>query len=256
MTTENAPVTSKSAAVAAQPELTLCELTTTDVGGLESFSPFCLKTHRALKLAGLKYTSRHAGNPAAHKPLSPTGQVPVLLVDGRAIADSTPILREIERLRPGTFERGLDARARAEAWLWEELADTALNGFLVAARWADDANWPLVKNAYFAAMPGPVRAVVPALLRRNVLKALHARDIWRAGPEACWTRYEDLLDRLDARAPATGFWMGEAPSVADVALFGQLHGLRNRYTARQSAMIASRKALTAWLDRVDAITKA
>ncbi len=254
MITENAAAPSKTAA--AQPELTLCELTTTDVEGLESFSPFCLKAHRALRLAGLKYASRHAGNPAAHKPLSPTGQVPVLLVDGRAVADSTPILHEIERLRPGTLEGGLDARARAEAWLWEELADTALNGFFVAARWADEANWPLVKNAYFSTMPGPVRAVVPALLRRNVLKALHARDIWRAGPDACWRRYEDLLDRLDARAPAAGFWMGGAPTAADVALFGQLHGLRNRYTARQSAMIASRETLSAWLDRVDAITRA
>ena len=31
--------------------LTLCELGTTDVPGLESFSPFCLKAHRALRLA-------------------------------------------------------------------------------------------------------------------------------------------------------------------------------------------------------------
>lgn len=254
MTTETLASASKSPA-AAQPELVLCELGTTGIEGLETFSPFCLKTHRALKLAGLRYTSRHAENPASHKPLSPTGQVPVLLVDGRAVADSTPIHREIERLRPGTFERGLDARARAEAWLWEELADTALNGFFVAARWADETNWPLVREAYFAKMPAPVRAVVPALLRRNVLEALSARDIWRAGPSACWARYEDLLDRLDARAPAEGFWMGPSVSVADVALFGQLHGLRNRYTARQAAMIAARKALSAWLDRVEVATR-
>ncbi len=239
----------------AQPELVLCELTTTDVDGLETYSPFCLKAHRALRLAGLHYTRRHASNPASHKPLTPTGQVPVLLVDGRPVADSTPIMREIERLRPGALERGLDARAKAEAWLWEELADTALNGFFVAARWADDDNWPLVREAYFSTMPGPVRAVVPALLRRGVVKSLVARDIWRAGPTACWTRYEDLLDRLEARAPADGFWMGEHPSVADVALFGQLHGLRNRYTPRQAAMIASRRVLSAWLDRVDARTR-
>jgi len=239
----------------AAPSLTLCELGATGVPDLESHSPFCLKVHRALKLAGLSYTSRRSNNPAAYRALNPIGQVPVLLVGERPVADSTLVLHEIDRLRPGVLERGLDARGRAEAWLWEELADTALNGFFVAARWADETNWPLVRAAYFGAMPGPVRAIVPALLRRNVLKALVARDVWRAGPDACWGRYEALLDQLDARAPREGFWMGTSPTVADVALFAQLHGLRNELTARQRAMIASRPAVTAWLDRVDAATR-
>ena len=250
MTTTNA---AEARPAPATPDLTLCELGPSPIAGVESHSPFCLKVHRALKLAGLRYTSRHAENPAAHR-LNPTGQVPILLVGARAVTDSTAIVHEIDRLRPGVLERGLDARGRAEAWLWEELADTALNGFFVAARWADEANWPLVRAAYFSGMPGPVRAIVPSLLRRNVLKALVARDVWRAGPEACWGRYEALLDQLDARAPRAGFWLGTSPTVADLALFAQLHGLRNGLTARQRAMIASRPALTAWLDRVDGAT--
>ena len=239
----------------ATPSLTLCEIADASAFGVESFSPYCLKAHRALKLAGLPYVRRHGARPDAHRALNFTGQVPVLLVGERAVADSTEILREVARLAPGVLDRGLDARARAEASLWEELADTSLNGFLVAARWADDDNWPLVRGAYFAAMPAPVRAVVPSLLRRGVVKNLVARDVWRAGPDACWRRYEALLDALDARAPADGFWMGPAVTSADVALFAQLHGLRNRYTARQGAMIAARPRLTAWLDRVDAATR-
>lgn len=241
-------------APASQPSLVLCELGATDVAGLESMSPFCLKAHRALALAGLTYTSRHADRPDAYRAYNATGQVPVLLVDGRPVADSSAIVRAVMALAPGALDRGLDGRSLAEAWLWEELADTALNGFFVAARWADDANWPAVRDAYFAAMPAPVRAVVPALLRRNVLAALRARDVWRAGPDACWARFDALLDRLDARAPAEGYWLGAAPSFADAALFAQLHGLRNRYTARQGSMIAARPSLSAWLDRVDAAT--
>jgi glutathione S-transferase len=237
------------------PELVLCELGTTDVAGLETFSPFCLKVHRALSLTGLRYTRRHADNPAAHRAHSPTGQAPVLLVDGRAVPDSTPILRELDRLVPGVLFAGLTPAAHAEAWLWEELADTALNGFVVAARWADPDNWPSVKAAYFGSMPGPVRAVVPGLIRRSVLKALISRDVTRAGLPACWERYERLLDQLEARAPRVGYWMGAAPTVADLALFAQLHGLRNRHTAKQAVMIAARPALSAWLDRVDAATR-
>lgn len=211
--------------------------------------------HRALRLAGLRYERHHASNPGVWRALNPIGQVPVLVINGRPVADSTAILREIEGMRPGTLLRSLDAQATAEAALWEELADTALNGFFVAARWADDANWPGVRDAYFAAMPGAVRAVVPAMLRRRVVAGLHARDVWRAGAEACWRRYEALLDALDARAPTEGFWLGAHATTADVSLFAQLHGLRNRYTARQASMIERRMKLRAWLDRVDAATR-
>ena len=50
------------------------------------------------------------------------------LVDGEAIPDSTRILQRIEAIS-GAFTRELDERTGAEAWLWEDFADTALNGF-------------------------------------------------------------------------------------------------------------------------------
>jgi glutathione S-transferase len=237
------------------PALVLCELADASAYGVESRSPFCLKAHRALRVAGLAYEQRHFGRPAELRPLSPTGQVPVLLVDGAPVADSTRILERIDDLT-GALTRGLDPRARAEAWLWEDFADTAVNGFLVAARWADERNWPAVRDAYFGDAPWPVRALVVPRIRSGVIQSLVARDVWRAGPEACWERLEKLLDQLDARAPANGFWVGGAsPSVADVSLFAQLHSLRTPLTAPQREAVARRKVLSAYLDRVDVATQ-
>jgi hypothetical protein len=68
--------------------------------------------------------------------------------------------------------------------------------------------------------------VVPHLLRAGVLEVLLARDVWRAGSERCWRRFGELLDQLEARAPVSGFWLGGAPSVADLGLFAQLDSLR------------------------------
>jgi glutathione S-transferase len=226
------------------PELILCELAETGLPGVESFSPFCLKAHRALRAARLPYQRRHGSRPAAFANYNPSRQVPVLLVDGKAVADSTEILRRIVTLRPGALAD------EPEAWLWEELADTALNGFLVAARWADERNWPATRDAYFAKMPSLIRVVVPARLRKHVVQGLVARDVWRAGAERCWARFDALLDQLDARAPEGGWWCGRALSVADVALFAQLHSLRTPLTAPQAASLARRKRLSAWLDRV------
>ncbi len=149
-----------SPGAASLPQLTLLELQESPRPDLESYSPFCVKIHRALKLAGLPYARRGASRPDAHRRHNPTGQVPVLLIGQpggeEAVADSTRILRRLVQLSPERLP------APTEAWLWEELGDTALNGFLVAARWADDRNWPGVSQAYFSSMPGPVRAVVPA----------------------------------------------------------------------------------------------
>lgn len=234
--------------------LVLCETGATPHAHLESYSPFCLKAHRALRFAGFTYARRH-GHPGSFRGYNPTGQVPVLLVDSKPIADSTAILEWIDRHAPGALVPA-DARDRAEAWLWEELGDTALNGFLVAARWADDRNWPAVRAAYFGAMPAVIRAVVPGRIRARVVAGLSARDVTRAGVEACWQRFTRTLDQLETRAPKDGFWLGNALSVADLGLFAQLHSLRTDLTPWQRDRVAERPALSAWLNRVDVETSA
>lgn len=236
-----------------KPRLILCELASTDVAGLESYSPFCLKVHRALKAAGLPYTSIHGTRPDEFKRLNPAGQVPVLLVDEEPIFDSSRILQKIDELAPGTIAP-TDPALRSEAYLWEELADTSLNGYLVAARWADDRNWPKTKEAYFSDMPAIVRALVVPKIRARVLRGLHARDITRHGIHETWRRFEELIDLFEARAPESTFWVGRSLSFADFAIFAQLGGMRTPLTLWQSAKIAERPRLTAYLDRVDVAT--
>jgi hypothetical protein len=52
---------------ASSPALVLCELEDSGIPGLESLSPFCLKVHRALKLAS------SATRPSATPPGSSSG---------------------------------------------------------------------------------------------------------------------------------------------------------------------------------------
>jgi glutathione S-transferase len=242
-----------------QPKIVLCETDTeTGIESVQSNSPFCLKVHRALGATGLAYTSRR-GMPRDFADLNPQQQLPILIVDeDEVIVDSTKILARIEQIsttRGGPSLLPRDARARAEAWLWEDHADRALNGYLVAARWADDRNWPLVREAYFHRAPWFVKKVIVPKIRRSVVAALVARDFLRAGEAALWDDFRRILDALEARAPLTGFWVeNDAPTVADVAIFGQLHGLRTPLTAAQGRELTLRPALVDYLDRVDAAT--
>src|ERR1700689_1126136 len=81
------------------PDLVLCELADASAATkqrAESYSPFCLKVHRALRAAGLPYERRHGRAPRDFVKENPAAQVPVLLVDGEPVADSTRILHRIE----------------------------------------------------------------------------------------------------------------------------------------------------------------
>ena len=230
------------------PALTLYELG--DNGpDLPSVSPFCLKAHLALGALGLPYQRAHSNNPAAWKDKNSTGQVPIMGFDDEVVPDSTAIIRRLMLLAPGRLNVGFTAADNAEAFLWEELADGELSGFLTAARWLDDDNWIRVKAAYFGGMPPPVRAVVPTLLRRGIRKNLVAREHWRRGPVACWQRFHRLLDALEARTPVDGFWLG-ALSTADIALAAQLRSFMTPMTSAQGDAVRRRLRLHAYVDRV------
>lgn len=236
-------------------ELILCEVGETGVEGLESYSPFCVKVHRALRAAGLSYTSRHGKHPGVFSDLNPTGQVPVLLVGDEPVYDSTVIVDRIETLAGSPFHGDLDTRTVAEARLWEDFADTSINGFVVASRWADEDNWPRAKDAFFAEAPRLICALIAPRLRSKVMGDLVSRDVWRAGPSACWRRFEEILDQLELRAPGDGFWVADRITAADLALFGQLHSLRCPLTPRQADLLAARHRLSRYLDRVHDATR-
>lgn len=226
-------------------ELVLCEFTAPTDPAIISWSPFCLKVRRALDAHGLAYSTRHTHDVGEYAHLNPARQVPILLADGDPINDSTRILAAI---RGWTGTEPVDPMLRAESTLYEELADTALYGFVLASRWADPENWPRVRPTFFG--PAPDAIVEP--IRKSVVDSLWARDIWRAGPKACWARFGELIDALETRAPKTGFWLGETLTGADYALFGQLQSFRTPLTPGQADAVVSRRRLTAWLDRVAA----
>jgi glutathione S-transferase len=236
------------------PPLTLCDFPAiTGHEGWISFSPYVLEVGRALTLAKLPFEHKRV-KVLEIKNINPAGQLPVLLVGAESVPDSTRILHRIETLSPGALTGGLDAEKTAEAWLWEEFADTALYPYVLAARWVDDRGWAIVRDAFFRWLPTPMRAVVAPLVRRKIAKRLVERDFLRSGLDTLYERMHGVLDRLDQRAPADGFWLGPRASVADLGLFAQLHSLRLP-GLWLGEVLQKRERLTRYLDRVDAATR-
>ncbi|MEO0814414.1 MAG: glutathione S-transferase family protein [Myxococcota bacterium] len=235
-------------AIPEQPHLVLCELAPLP-GPVESHSPFCLKLRRALTLLELDFDSDARAMPSAFRHLNPRGKVPVLQIDGEAVSDSTRILARLDAMRPGILY------PHRESSLWEEFADRSLNGFLVAARWADPTQWPRVREQFFTGLPWGLRSLVPERVRASVVRSLRQRDVFFGEIDEVDDEFVGLLDDLDDRAPASGFWLGDEPDAADLAIFAQLQSLRCSLTPKQEGWINRRRALARYLDRVDRATR-
>jgi glutathione S-transferase len=225
-----------------------------DTHGLESISPFCLKVHRALKFYGLNYERRHAMRPSQHKKYNPTGQAPVLLIDGKPVPDSTEIIKALDALGTRSLVPA-ERRQRAEAWFWEDYADRVLGYFVFAARWFDDRNWEALSAEQFGPMPRFLKPWLPNRVRKRLLKSMGSMEFIRIGQAACWKDFQEHLDLLDDSAPETGFWVGAQITVADIGLFAILHSMRSDLSQWQMDQINQRPKLRAWLDRVDADTR-
>lgn len=246
--------TPPAATLSARFDLVVCDVSDNPEPGLDSYSPFCVKVHRTLRWLRVPYSTRYGTQPADFKHLNPAQQVPVLIGPEGPISDSTEIVQRVARLAKQSLVPGLDSQAAADAWLLEELADTALNGFVVASRWADEDNWPRLCTHFFSTAPWIVRKAVAPQIRKRVLKALHDRDVTRHGLDQTWARLYTLLNQLEARTPRAGFFMGESLSIADISLFAQLRSMACDLSPRQRDMVLSRPNLAAYLNRVDRAT--
>lgn len=182
------------------------------------FSHNCIKVRRALELKGLAFETVDIA-PMEREPVAAvSGQrlVPVLEDRGRAIADSTAILRHLEAAYPERPLEPRDPAQRAECWLLEDWADQA---FMAASRrlayWMTVHTPGAIENLFFPRARGLRRRLLGQLARRVVrrrfrLSAERERRDEREVPVLAALAVERLGERP--------FLVGERLSVADVAL--------------------------------------
>lgn len=234
---------------------TLCEVGGPKDQSLLTYSPYCDKVHRVLRFAGIPYERNVGAHPGVFKKYNPLGKVPVLLADQEAITDSTKIIKFLVQQHPDTLGYfDTDANA-AESWLWEEFADTVLNGYLVGSRWADEENWPRLKQALFGPIPAPIRMVISRMTRKRIVQSLRSREVWYGDTEDLRRRFSECIGLLEERTPQDGFWLGERPLSCDFAIFAQLNSLRCAISPWQWDEIKKHTKLNAYLDRVLASTE-
>jgi glutathione S-transferase len=219
-------------------------------------SPFCDKIRRTLNWKRLPYETRDVsiGETLFRlRKLNPIGKVPCIDADGTWVADSTHIARWLEERHPEPPLYPADARARALCLILEDWADESLYFFELEMRFgrgAETARWveSLTARDNFV-VKQLARFAVPFTQRGITTK----QGLGRKPAEMVERELAGHLDALAARLDGAPFLVGEALSIADIAVFAQLQAIRS--TARGAGLIGAAAApLRAWLDRVDTAT--
>lgn len=211
-----------------------------------SYSPYCNKVRWALALKGLAFDTVTT---SAFKKHSRTGKLPVLVVAGERVHDSTEIVRRLETFAPDPPLVPRDQRLAAQATLIEDWADESLCALVTYERAHDRAaRRRMVAGVLaFKRLPSVFAPLVAARLRRSGFNRYG--HLLALGPDVVRTQLVRHLDLVDAMAEGHTWLVGDAPTVADVAVAACLHVAHIGRVAPVLALIASRRHAAAWLDR-------
>ena len=190
------------------------------------FSHNCVKVRRALELKGLAHETLDIAPMDRAAVAAASGQrlVPVLENDGRAIAESTAILRYLEDTFPARPLLPADPAARAECWVLEDWADQA---FMAATRrlayWNTLATPGAIERLFAPQARGLRRLMIGRAARRVLTRRFGLSAERTKRDESEVLRLAALaVERLGGRPVL----VGDSLSVADVTLAAMTAPLR------------------------------
>ena len=186
-------------------------------------SPFGRSVMATLEEKGAPFRlARLAPKSPEHLALHPIGRIPVLLHDGFRLYETAAILRYLERTLPSPALVPFESRSAARM-------DQVMN----------INDWYLFQGA--GSVIAFQRIVGPRLRGLTPDEALIGAAMPRAG---------QAIDALARELGAQTYFVGEAPSLADILLAPQLDFLSA--TPEWATLSAGHTALAAWLARMNA----
>ena len=188
-----------------------------------------------------------------------TGAVvmPVLVTpQGEWIQDSSVIIDHIEARHPAPSIIPQTPVQRFAAYLIEAWGDEWWVPIAMHTRWTYPENYALFEHdAGPALLPWLPRFIQRRAVRfiaarlRRMLPSVGVRPE-QFGVMDTWTAH--MLDRLDAHFAQQPFLLGERPTLADFGLIGTMYGHLGRDPWPARELVAPRRHLRAWIDRMAA----
>ena len=216
-------------------------------------SPFCNKVRRCLSWKGLKYEVVDYNGLLARKAaaLSPAGQLPVLDYDGERIQDSGRIAEFLDRKHPAKPLFPQDARALAEARIWDDWAAQSLYFHEIYFRMLDPVSLERGLDLICKGRPRWERAVLKAVFKRRYPKKLKTQGLARQPRAEVERQFFTLLGSLDTVLASREWLAGSWLSIADLGVAAQLSELLR--TSDLAPRVLALPHLKAWLERCERV---
>jgi glutathione S-transferase len=219
-------------------------------------SPFVEKVVRALSMKGIAFRIEEPRGPRDFARWNPqTRKMPVVALDGQHLYDSTFIVRRLDELVPAPPLVSLDGLTAAKQRLLEDWADESLYWYGMALRWSPK-NKAASARQILAGLPAAIRAIARLLLPRQIRATTIAQGLGRLPHDVLVRELAGHLDSLVAILGSRPFFHADRPSVADLAIFGQLRMLGSGPTPEAAALVQERPALIGHLRRVQDVATA
>jgi glutathione S-transferase len=219
-------------------------------------SPFVEKVYRGLMLKRIPFKFHQPRSPLDIRRSNPTTKkMPALDLDGRRLFDSTLILRAIEECQPEPPFFSADPHLATQQRLLEDWADESLYWYGVALRWVVPANADRNLQVATADVPPIYRPLVKAVLPRLARLQLWAQGTGRLPLDILQTELEGHLTNLAHLLGEGPFFLGASrPSIADLAIFGQISFLHTPVSPESKAAVEKHPELLDWYRRLAFIT--
>ncbi len=162
-------------------------------------SPFVMKGMALLKMSGLEHRFE-PGDPRK----APKQKKPYITDNGKPIRDSTLFRFYLEEAYSIDFYPGLTPVEKATAWAFEKMCEEHLYFCALHERWVKDVNFNKGPRQFFDVVPGVMRPLIVAMVRRDIKRSLHGQGIGRHTDE-------EILDFARRDFQALSDFLGDKP---------------------------------------------
>lgn len=221
-----------------------------------AISPFVEKTLRGIRRKGLEAELVQPSSPADVKKWNPqTGKMPVADLDGERVYDSTFILRRLDELVPEPPLLVDDPSRAAAQRLLEDWADESLYWTIMAFRFGGE-NAPRAIAQIIDGLPIPTlaRPLVRRMIGRQIGKLVQAQGMGRLPVDVLVDEYSARLDDLERLLGSQPFFYDDRLSVADLAVYAQLHFGDSEVTPEAQRVLRAHQSLVDHSKRVEQAT--
>ena len=218
-------------------------------------SPFAEKVRRAMNYKGLDFeiheVSRAKVAEGDYKQVSPTGKFPAIQDGDAVVWDSTDIVYHLEAAHGGPPLIPSDARDAAFAHAIEEWADESLYFYEMTMRLTWEHNLDAALEEFAKTLPGVPKPQLRTLIVQTTTQLTQAQGVGRKPRSQVVADVERHIRALDALLDRREWLVGDALSIADLAVIAQVNALR--YAQEAEAVLDRTGCVADWMDRVDQV---